>query len=181
MDSQSRVAPLVVRGADNVSMSTHFLTDAEARVWCSNLGVNPDIAQFPMASRFELPSDAGKLVALARHVWRTLIPSGGEVLVWTRDRHVFESCEHTPAVNRWMEAFGDTRGIDLAPALLATAASEDDGLSLVLFAVLFVWDCWVIRSASEFVMFSHDEWFAVGPGCSGLLSDVQRFWADSKG
>jgi len=159
-------------------VSIRFLSDAEARAWCSKVGLNPDKVELLPPICFGTPSDAGRRVALARHIWLSLLPPSGEIVVWTRDRHVFESCEHTPMVNRWMEAFGDRRGIDDAPAMLATAESTDDGLSFVVFAMLFFWDCWVVHSDREFVMFSHDEWGAVGPGCSHLLDGIRKAYSD---
>ena len=62
--------------------------------------------------------------------------------------------------------------------MLATVESSDDGFSFLMFAVLFFWDCWVVRSGREFVMFSHDEWGAVGPGCSRLLDEIREAYSD---
>src|SRR5262245_25207401 len=139
-------------------MAIRFLTDHECRIWCRHAGVIVAPDNRTAHSRFAIPSDAGQRVALARHVWLTLLPADGEVLIWVTQTGVWPSGEHGPAVNQWMAAFGERRGVRGAPGLIATAESGDEGLSYLIFAVLFLWDCWVIQSNEAFAVLTHDEW-----------------------
>ena len=153
-------------------MSIKFLTKVDAESWCLEQGIQvlgsrpkPQEDRRIPALGFSIPEDAGARTSLAR----ILYPSAedGETLIWTTDWSIWPSGEHLPLMRRLREALGEKRTVFDAPAQLVGSESIDDGLSLLVLNVLFLWDCWLISSRGEYVaFFSHDEW--------GELSIVQE-------
>lgn len=64
-----------------------------------------------------------------------------------------------PLFTRLREAFGESRPLIEAPGQLITPAELDGGISVLIVALWFVWDCTVLpaRLGPVFVC-SHDEW-----------------------
>jgi hypothetical protein len=145
-------------------VSVKFLTRVEAESWCLKNGIHvvggkpkPHEEHRIPALGFSIPEDAGARTSLARILYPN--PEDGESLIWTTDWSVWPSGEHLPLMSRLREALGEKRTVFDAPAQLVGSESIDDGLSLLVLNVLFLWDCWVITSGGEYVaFFSHDEW-----------------------
>ena len=141
-------------------MPIQFLTAAEAEAWCLSNGVQVVRGQpQPRGNKlaFAIPEDAGARTGLAR----VLFPKDetGEALIWTTEWSVWQSGEHMPLMRRLRQAMGEERALDVAPAQLVDWTSADDGKSLLIVNVLFLWDCWVISSGGEYIAhISHDEW-----------------------
>ena len=144
-------------------MSVQFLTAVEAGSWCLKNGIQvegrrpkPQEARGIPALGFSIPEDAGARTSLARILYPNA--EDGELLIWATDWSVWPSGEHLPLMGRLREALGEKRTVFDAPAQLVGSESIDDGLSLLVLNVLFLWDCWVISSRGEYVaFFSHDE------------------------
>lgn len=136
---------------------------SESAEWCERAGVKAGrfAPQFEFSQKhsFKLPSDAGERVQRCKVLWKSLMPSGtAEVMVWTSDRHVWESGEHTPIVDRWVTSLGRGARIDDFPSVVCDGSSEEDGLSLVILSALFLWDVWILNpELSRIAKLSHDE------------------------
>jgi hypothetical protein len=144
-------------------MPVRFLTNVEAQSWCLANRVRvvsgePELrSDSRSALKFRIPEDAGARVSLGKILYPT--PDLGEVLIWTTNWSVWPSGEHAPLMVRLREALGEKRALDVAPAQLVDSTSADDGQSLLILNLLFLWDCWVISSRGEYSAgVSHDEW-----------------------
>ena len=142
-------------------MSVKFLTRMEAESWCLKNGIHvvggmPKPHERSRIPAFKIPEDAGARTSLARSLYPNA--EDGELLIWTTDWSVWPSGEHLPLMSRLREALGENRDVFAAPAQLVDSESTDDGKSLLILNLLFLWDCWVISSRGEYVVFfSHDE------------------------
>ena len=140
----------------------HALTKSECQEWCSAHQIALDHRGLPLipadaSPMFELPGDAGQRVAMAKSHFE---PMRGvdEVLIWIEDWGVWPSGEHMPMFTRFREGIGIRDGLIKRCGHLVRAEDFEDGLSVILFAVLFLWDCYVLPSSGrEFVFYSHDE------------------------
>src|SRR4030095_8991370 len=145
-------------------MSVQFLTAVAAGAWLLKNGMQvegrrpkPQEARGIPPLGFSIPEDAGARTSLARILYPNA--EDGELLIWTTDWSVWPSGEHLPLMRRLREALGEKRTVFDAPTQLVGSESIDDGLSLVVLNVLFLWDCWLISSRGEYVaFFCHDEW-----------------------
>jgi hypothetical protein len=76
-----------------------------------------------------------------------------------------------PLFERLRQAFGESRPVDEAPGLLVSPSEADDGISVLLLALLFVWDCHVVSgTGTDAVFVSHDEYGWFGTRDSARLS-----------
>jgi hypothetical protein len=150
-----------------------FLTSTECAVWAGERGLPTrdyygrghlrPVAEPAGLTRveFKLPKDSGRKVWLARFLYSFLDPSP-ELLIWLGEWGVWSSSEHIPLVTRLRQALGEPRPLIEAPGHLVTPDEVDDGISLLVVALQFVWDCHVITASGRDVIFvSHDElgWF----------------------
>lgn len=67
------------------------------------------------------------------------------------------SGEHMPVYAKWRSAFGDNRALIEAPGHVVEPSEDEHGLSVLVMAALFLWDCWMYSANGEVVMISHDE------------------------
>ncbi len=68
-----------------------------------------------------------------------------------------------PLFTRFRQALGERRPLIEAPGHLVTPAEADDGLSILIVSLQFVWDCHILTASGRDAIFvSHDEfgWFA---------------------
>src|SRR5262245_22083485 len=79
-----------------------FLSPDACAAWCATAGVDclagdayPRQPSGP-SEKFEIPSDAGRRVALARLLWESVAASIPQVLVWVTEFGVWPSGEHRP-------------------------------------------------------------------------------------
>ena len=71
---------------------------------------------------------------------------------------------------------GEERALDVAPGCLVRLGEDDQALAVLVTAVLFLWDCWVLSPDGNLAaFFSHDEWGAIC-GLHGVPDSLQRFW-----
>ena len=54
-------------------------------------------------------------------------------------------------------SFGETRSLADAPGHHCEQGDDDDGLSVLIQACLFLWDCWMFSEGGAIIALSHDE------------------------
>jgi hypothetical protein len=122
---------------------------------------------------FSIPQDAGVRVALVRDLWHRIGSGKSETLLWVTDWSVWPSSEHMPLALGFRRSLGEERPLIAAPGCLARLAEDDDALSILVLAILFLWDCWMLSGDGAMAAFlSHDEWGVVcslGPMPAELL------------
>jgi len=145
------------------------LTHAECADWCrrhdypvidaDTYGHPAPMVRREFVERGLAPfGDMGERVTRARQVLEWMSMSG-EILLWLTDWSVWSSIEHLPLFTRFREAVGEQRPLIEAPGHVVTPAQLDDGMSVLVVALWFLWDCSVFseRRGPIFVC-SHDEW-----------------------
>jgi len=139
-----------------------FLTREASAEWCAANGYEADpdgpTRLRDPADKFEIPSDAGHRVALARLLWDSVASSTPQVLLWVTEFGVWPSGEHRPLAESARAAWGAPGPLAAYPGQLVALSEHDDGLSGLVLATLFLWDCWLLSAGgarSAFV--SHDE------------------------
>jgi len=70
---------------------------------------------------------------------------------------VWPSGEHMPILTKWRAALGEGRALIEARGHLVEPGEEEDGLSVLVMACLFLWDCWIFTETGFVAMISHDE------------------------
>lgn len=144
-----------------------FLTEEQCRTWASDrhypLGERPysvlaDGSPFS-CQKFGIPADAGARVALAREVWAGVAGAQPEALLWVTDWSVWPSSEHMPLAEAVRRGLGEARPLHVAPGCIARLGEDDEALAVLVTAVLFLWDCWVLSPKGDLAaFFSHDEY-----------------------
>ena len=144
-----------------------FFTPEQCRHWAAEHSLHfdwtPPYADLQTRGftsfKFEIPSDAGRRVALARLLWESVAQGQPEVLIWTVDWSVWPSGEHMPLAMSLRSALGEVRGIDEAPGQLIRLGEDSAGISLLSIAILFLWDTYLLPVGGETALFvSHDEY-----------------------
>ena len=100
-----------------------FLTREASEEWCAANGFhvdsgNPNQPSGP-SEKFEIPSDAGRRVALARLVWESVAGSAPQALLWVTDFGVWPSGEHRPLAESARSAWALPA---LSPPFLASSS-----------------------------------------------------------
>jgi len=159
-----------------------FLTEDQCRSWASDrkypLGERPYsvLADGPPFSceHFTIPTDAGARVALARAVWADVGSRQPEALLWVTAWSVWPSSEHMPLADAVRRGLGEERPLNVAPGCLVRLGEDDQALAVLVTAVLFLWDCWILSPDGNLAaFFSHDEWGAVC-GLHGVPDSLHR-------
>ena len=146
-----------------------FFSAAESRAWAAKHGfqvndafgrpIYQDLVE-PLV--FTIPEDAGRRVALARVLCESAGPSMSDTLLWVTDWSIWPSGEHLPMADAVRRALGAPSALDESPGHLARIGEEDDALSILCAAILFLWDCWLLPSHGRRATFiSHDEFGVV--------------------
>jgi hypothetical protein len=159
-----------------------FLTEEQSRTWASDrkypLGERPysvraDRSPFS-CQNFTIPSDAGARVALVREVWAGVGSGQPEALLWVTDWSVWPSSEHMPLAEAVRRGLGEKRPVHVAPGCLVRSGEDDEALAVLVTAVLFLWDCWVLSPDGGLAaFFSHDE-YGVICGLAGVPDSLRR-------
>lgn len=164
------------------SFEVQFLSTEESAAWCEDAGflLGQDRASpadpFRYAHAFETPTDSGRRVALARTFWEAMASSAPEVLVWVTGFGVWPSNEHRPLAEAARSSWGATAPLHQGPGHLVRIGESDDGLSVLVLAFLFLWDCWLLPAGEPQALFlSHDEYGVSYAGTREILTGaVQR-------
>ena len=147
----------------------NFLSFSQCAEWFVQRGIDADErgplfdeSRFGFSHNFAIPSDAGQRVALARVLWENTEADSAETMLWATYCHAWPSGQHAPLAMLLRDALGESRPINVAPGCLVRTGESDDGLSLYVVAILFLWDCWIVNAnASLCVFISHDEYGVV--------------------
>jgi hypothetical protein len=119
-----------------------FLTDQQCTAWAAAQGVplpaRPRSSALETAGyhsvHFEIPSDAGRRIALARLLWEAATPYPVDSLLWITEWGVWASGEHMPLVRQLRERFGERRDLQEAPGHVFAAGEDDVALSFLAIA-----------------------------------------------
>ncbi|HKW00867.1 MAG TPA: hypothetical protein VJN96_13665 [Vicinamibacterales bacterium] len=159
-----------------------FLTPDECKAWLRKRGLD-HIPPGPGASRpqsyeayeFRIPHDAGARVALCRQLWRECGDQArlDRLLVMT-GWSVWPSGEHLPLFTRLRERFDERRPLIGAPGHLFTSGDEDDGLSFLVLATMFLWDYRLYAESGVIMTGSNDEVGAVYEPKDRRVPDLRR-------
>jgi hypothetical protein len=148
----------------------NFLAADDCRTWAAQHGFSfndrPRYADLEedgfRPHKFEIPSDAGRRVALARLLWESVAQGKAEAVLWVTDWSVWPSGEHMPLVTALRRAFGEGRTLDEAPGHQFRLGEDAEGLSFFCVALLFLWDAYLLAGGGEMAVFiSHDEYGVV--------------------
>ena len=141
-----------------------FLARGASAEWCAanGFGLDPDRASPKQppgpTEKFEIPSDAGRRVALARLLWESVAASSPRTLLWVTESGVWPSGEHRPLAESARSAWGSPDPLADYPGQLIGLNEHDDGLSGLVLALLFLWDCWILPAGGSRAAFvSHNE------------------------
>ena len=142
-----------------------FLTSSECERWCAERGLQTPqqlrgrpVPRGYVSHDFSIPEDAGARVSLCRLSWSHSSEwTQGQRLLWVSDWSVWPSGEHMPLFTMWRAAFGEHRGLMEAPGLVVEPNQDADGLSFLVLAALFLWDCCSYVEHGTVVMIDHDE------------------------
>jgi hypothetical protein len=156
-----------------------FLGPSEARQWCERSGVRlapdepPTAAPAPprVSARFALPQSprlpwfAGWLVVT--------VPGVDERLLWVTETGIWESSENWALVNGLRRGYGETRGVNQAPALAATATEVEELAAFVLVTLVSGWDAELYGTQDLVrVIISHDEWVEFSSEDHGIIEQI---------
>ena len=142
-----------------------FLTTVECRSWCLR---HPPLGQLALEAgpaqqrrseiRFELPCDAGRRVALSRLLWNLVSLGQAEMLLWVQLWGVWPSCEHMPILTALRSSLGEARTLDEVPGHVFREGENEDAVSFLTVAILFLWDTWLLAGdGKRALLLSHDE------------------------
>jgi hypothetical protein len=107
---------------------------------------------------FRIPEDAQKRIVPAKQAMEVFADES-TILVWFDDWSVWPSGQRMHIFDRLRMSYGENRRILDTPAQLFQQSEIEDAISIVIVAVLFLWDCYVLcPNQNRFLFFSHDEY-----------------------
>ena len=116
----------------------------------------------------------GARVALVRAIWSDVGSGQPEALLWVTDWSVWPSSEHMPLADAVRRGLGEERPLHDAPGCLVRLGEDDRALAVLVTAVLFLWDCWLLSPDGKLAaFFSHDE-YGVICGLAGVPDSLRR-------
>jgi hypothetical protein len=79
-----------------------------------------------------------------------------------------------PLAEAVRRGLGEERSLQVAPGCLVRLGEDDQALAVLVTAVLFLWDCWVLSADGKLAaFFSHDE-YGVVCGLAGVPDSLRR-------
>ena len=139
------------------------LSTGEAQKWCLDHGIAlsprgiPDLSWGVDFERFKIPSDAGQRVALVRADLQQF--KDQTVLIWIGDYQVWPSGQWEHLFNQFRKSYGISDGLNVFPAQLIEPEDFDAAISLAVYSILMLWDCYIIPDSTDRLLFySHDEY-----------------------
>jgi len=139
-----------------------IISKHEAGEWCQSHGVPlnefglPAVWTIQEASDFPIPSDAGQRTALAKDQMGKLAMDAS-CLVWLDDWSVWPSGQWHHLFERFRLSYGCQDSLIKRPAHIIDKAEFDAAVSIAVYAILMLWDCYVITDKGSWVHYSHDE------------------------
>jgi hypothetical protein len=140
------------------------LTKPEAFEWYASHNIALNERQLPQpifaeiqGLDFKIPQDAGRRIALLNNLFKH-VPSDQEILLRFSDWGVWSSGERPHMFERFRDSYGEHRWLSEAPAYVFSPTEREDVISFVGFAILFLWDCYLVTATGDTGLFlSHDE------------------------
>ena len=80
-----------------------------------------------------------------------------ECLVWLDDWSVWQSGQWHHLFERFRLSYGCDAPLIEKPAHLVEKSDFDAAVSIAVYAVLMLWDCYVIANSGDWIYYSHDE------------------------
>jgi hypothetical protein len=87
---------------------------------------------------------------------------------------VWPSGEHLPLFTRLREACGERRSLIDVPGHLFGTGDDEDGLSFVILATLFLWDYSLYSELGAVIVVSHDEFGVVFEPKNHSMSELRQ-------
>ena len=140
----------------------NILSKHEAGEWCQSHGVAlndrglPAVQTLPDAIAFSIPSDAGQRIALAKDQMGRLTMDSS-CLIWLDQWSVWPSGQWHHLFERFRLSYGCQDPLTEKPAHVVAKSEFDAAVSIVICAVLMLWDCYVLTDRGAWVHYSHDE------------------------
>jgi hypothetical protein len=139
-----------------------IITKHDAGEWCKSQSIPlnesglPAVWTIPDASDFHIPPDAGERTALAKDQMGKLAMAGS-CLVWLDDWMVWPSGQWYHLFERFRLSYRCQDALIEKPAHLIDKAEFEAAVSIAVYAILMLWDCYVITDRGSWVCYSHDE------------------------
>ena len=140
-----------------------IISELEAGKWCQSRGLPLNergllaVRAIPDAFEFSIPRDAGQRVALAKHQMERLAIDTS-CLVWLDDWSVWPSAQWHHLFERFRLSYGCKDHLIDRPAHIIDKAEVDAAVSIAVYAILMLWDCYVITDRGSWLYYSHDEY-----------------------
>ncbi len=140
-----------------------IITKDDAAEWCRSHGLAitgfgvPAVRDIPESKEFPIPTDAGQRTALAKEQIGKL-QVNCSCLVWLDDWNVWPSGQWHHLFERFRLSYGCADPLIKRPAHLIYKSEMDAAVSIAVYAILMLWNCYVIGDAGAWVFYSHDEW-----------------------
>ncbi|MGO8752489.1 MAG: hypothetical protein ACLQNE_41650 [Thermoguttaceae bacterium] len=78
-------------------------------------------------------------------------------LVWLDDWSVWPSGQWHHLLERFRLSYGCQEHLIDKPAHIIDKAEVDAAVSIAIYAILMLWDCYVVADSGSWVYYSHDE------------------------
>ena len=130
-----------------------------------------------IGTSFAIPDQPAGRVLLAKAVLAPFLNSDAEILLWIGDWGIWPSGEHLPLFLRLHEALGEKRPLMEACGHLTSRAEAEDATSVLVLAVMFLWDCHILSGdGKRQAFFSHDEFGKFSSDSESEVREVET-WA----
>jgi hypothetical protein len=94
--------------------------------------------------------------------------------LWIDDWSVWPSGEHLPLFTRLRQACGERRSLGEVPGHVFEAGEDEDGISFLVIATLFLWDYSLYSESGIVIDASNDEFGAVSAPMTRPMTDLKR-------
>jgi hypothetical protein len=144
-----------------------IITPGEAAEWCKSHAIGlsswglPDVRNRDNAGEFSIPGDAGKRTWLVKEQMESLKTSPS-ILVWLADWCVWPSGQWDHLFERFRKSYGCEDPLITKPAHLIPQSEFDAAVSIAVYSVLMLWDCYIVTESGKWIYYSHDEWGSRG-------------------
>ena len=133
-----------------------------AAKWCEEHGISVNERGLPAVSKqktnvdFSIPKDAGARTALVKEYMSKAL-ADSPCLVWLNDWNVWPSGQWQHLFDRFRLSYGCSEPLIDKPAHIIEKAEYEAAISIVVYSVLMLWDCYVITDKGSWLFYSHDE------------------------
>ena len=131
--------------------------------WCLTHGIPvnnnglPNLKGASDASEFSIPNDAGQRTGMVKEQMNCLLVDSS-CLVWLDDWSVWPSGQWQHLFDRFRLSYGCREPLIEKPAHLVDKEEYDAAISIAVYSVLMLWDCYVITDKGSWLYYSRDEY-----------------------